>query len=118
MALVDVRALRKHRGLTQATLAKAIGLSQKRVSAMELQPGTVTVAQLGRILDVLGYAMQLQAVEGWRPGDGVGSSATSCVYVLPHRELPVIKIGKANDVMLRASFLDNVDMEQLALVRL
>jgi HTH-type transcriptional regulator / antitoxin HipB len=67
MPLLDVRALRKQRGLSQATLAKAIGLSQKRVSAMELQPGTITAAQLERILAALGFAWQLHAVEPIAP---------------------------------------------------
>ena len=42
----NFRALRKRRGLTQATLAKQIGASQTRVSAHELGKRPLTMDQL------------------------------------------------------------------------
>ncbi|MCG2593455.1 helix-turn-helix domain-containing protein [Ramlibacter sp. XY19] len=110
MTLLDLRALRKHRGLSQASLAKAIGLSQKRVSAMELRPGSITAAQLERVLEALGFAFHLKALEEWVPSRGLGDGSGSAVYVLPHKVLPVLKIGKANDVLLRADLLEGADV--------
>ena len=48
-----LRSLRKIRGLTQAGLAKLLGVVQSRVADIEANPGAVSVEQLLQILSVL-----------------------------------------------------------------
>jgi HTH-type transcriptional regulator/antitoxin HipB len=55
--LVNVRKSRK---LTQARLGARMGLSQKRVSELELAPGTLSVDQLLAICAQLGLQLSLQ----------------------------------------------------------
>ncbi len=62
--LVNVRKSRK---LTQAQLGARLGLSQKRVSELELAPGTLSVDQLLGICAQLGLQLSLQLREGNPP---------------------------------------------------
>ena len=55
-----LRGARKTASLSQADLAKRIGLSQKRVSSLELDPSSMTVEQLLTITAVLGVEVMLQ----------------------------------------------------------
>lgn len=48
-----LRSLRKARGMTQAQLARLLGVVQSRVADIEANPGAVSVEQLMRILSVL-----------------------------------------------------------------
>jgi HTH-type transcriptional regulator / antitoxin HipB len=60
-----LRRLRLDRGLTQAQLGNAIGLSQERVSAIENSPESVSFDQLLTIMMALGseFAVSLDAPE-------------------------------------------------------
>lgn len=58
--LVNVRKSRK---LTQAQLGARLGLSQKRVSELELAPGTLSVDQLLAVCAQLGLQLSLQLRE-------------------------------------------------------
>ena len=65
--LVNVRKSRK---LTQAQLGARLGLSQKRVSELELAPGTQSVDQLLAICAQLGLQLSLQLREDDQPAQG------------------------------------------------
>jgi HTH-type transcriptional regulator / antitoxin HipB len=49
-----LRALRRRRGLTQAALGEMLGVTKARVSAIESDPGVVSIGQLLDILSRLG----------------------------------------------------------------
>ena len=55
---VHLRSRRRALGLTQAQVAKKMGLSQKRLSKLELNPDRITVGQLGH----LAFALRLDLV--------------------------------------------------------
>jgi len=57
---VHVRGLRRARGMTQTVAGSKVGLSQKRLSALELNPGSMTVNQLLALAGVLGFDIVLQ----------------------------------------------------------
>jgi HTH-type transcriptional regulator / antitoxin HipB len=67
-----LQAARKAAGLSQTTLAQRLGLSQSRLSAMELDPGSISLEQL---LALCG-ALQLELVMQTRPGpvNGIGAA--------------------------------------------
>ncbi len=52
-----LRSLRKARGLTQADLAKRLGVVQSRVADIEANPGAVSVEQLMQVLTTLNAQM-------------------------------------------------------------
>lgn len=49
-----LKSLRKSRNLTQAELAKRLGVGQFRVADIERSPGTISVEQLLDVLALLG----------------------------------------------------------------
>lgn len=55
-----LRAARKSASLSQVDLAARVGMSQKRVSSLELDPSSMTVAQLLTITAVLRVEVMLQ----------------------------------------------------------
>jgi HTH-type transcriptional regulator/antitoxin HipB len=55
-----LQAARKAAGLSQTTLAARLGLSQSRLSAMERDPSTISVAQLLALLGALGLELAVQ----------------------------------------------------------
>jgi HTH-type transcriptional regulator/antitoxin HipB len=61
---------RKAKGLTQAAVAARVGLSQKRISAIELEPGRITVEQLLRLCAVLGLELSI----GLKPAAGADAN--------------------------------------------
>lgn len=65
--LVNVRKSRK---LTQAQLGARLDLSQKRVSELELAPGTLSVDQLLAICAQLGLQLSVQLREDKQPAQG------------------------------------------------
>ena len=56
-----LRSRRKTLKLSQTAVATRIALSQNRVSELESNPGTLTVAQLLRLLNVLELDVQIVA---------------------------------------------------------
>jgi HTH-type transcriptional regulator/antitoxin HipB len=54
-------ARRKQLGLSQTDVAGKLGLSQNRLSELESQPETMTVAQLLGLLNILGLEMTVTA---------------------------------------------------------
>ena len=61
-----LQSARKSRKLTQAQLGTRLGLSQKRISELELAPGTLSVDQLLAICAQLGLQLSVQP-RGERP---------------------------------------------------
>ena len=52
-----LQSARKANALSQAAVGARMGLSQKRISAIELDPGSLTAAQLLRLCSVLGLEL-------------------------------------------------------------
>lgn len=66
-----LQGARKSRKLTQAQLGARLGLSQKRISDLELAPGTLSVDQLLAVCNQLGLVLSVQ------PRDDTPRSTTS-----------------------------------------
>jgi len=64
-----VRALRDERGLTQAKLAAAMGLTQSNVSAMERGDRGLTIHQAVKLAHILHVTID-ELLTGARPGPG------------------------------------------------
>ncbi len=65
-----LQSARKSRGLSQAQLAARVGLSQARLSALEREPGTLSVDQLLALCSSLGLEL------GIAPRDASAPPAT------------------------------------------
>lgn len=63
MALL-IRSFRKARGLTQADLAQAQGVTQQAASAFERNPSAASVGRLLRTLSAMGVELVLREKEG------------------------------------------------------
>ena len=64
---VLLHGTRKSRKLTQTQLAARLGISQTRLSELELAPGTFSVDQLLAVCAQLGLQLLLQPREDQRP---------------------------------------------------
>lgn len=62
-----LRGARKSLRLTQAQLAKRVGLSQRRISELELDPNSLSVAQLLTLCNQLGLQVVIQQKETHLP---------------------------------------------------
>ena len=76
-----LQTARKSAGLSQTALAQRLGISQSRVSAMELDPGSISVEQLLALLAALNHEVLVQpkqgaAVVGDDDGAGEAGAAT------------------------------------------
>lgn len=69
-----LQSARKSRKLTQAQLGERLGLSQKRVSELELAPGTLSVDQLLGVCAQLGLQLSLQPRDDSPPARGTPST--------------------------------------------
>lgn len=61
-----LRSLRKASGLTQADLAKRLGVGQSRVADIEANPGAVSVEQLLQVLTMLNAQMVVRDLQSRR----------------------------------------------------
>ncbi|TFW30930.1 helix-turn-helix domain-containing protein [Duganella callida] len=59
-----LQSARKATGLSQTQLAQRLGISQSRMSAMELDPGSINVEQLLALLAALDYELIVQPKNG------------------------------------------------------
>lgn len=66
-----LQSARKTRNLTQAAVGARLGLSQKRVSAIELDPGSMTADQLLKLCAILGLELSVAP----KPGSGASPTA-------------------------------------------
>ena len=55
-----IQSARKSAGLSQTQLAQRLGISQSRISAMELDPGSINVEQLLALLAALNHEVLVQ----------------------------------------------------------
>lgn len=58
-----IRETRKAQGLTQAQLARRLGITQPAVARMEAAGDNISVQTLRRVLNAMGRGLVLQAVE-------------------------------------------------------
>lgn len=56
-----LRALRKQRGLTQADLARQLGITRQAVTTLERRPETATFERLMKVWALLGLEVSLRA---------------------------------------------------------
>jgi len=68
-----LQAARKSAGLSQTALARRLGISQSRMSAMELAPGSISLAQLLSMCSALRLELLVQT-KG-RPDDDRSETA-------------------------------------------
>ena len=83
----DLIALRQSRGLTQAQLARMLGISQPAVAKMEAEGGNLEIRTLARAAEVLDARLEIRLIAGPRRSSGrtarhyaSGSSAPSFVH--------------------------------------
>ncbi|MBP7780147.1 MAG: helix-turn-helix transcriptional regulator [Burkholderiaceae bacterium] len=69
-----IQAARKSAGLSQTDLANRLGIKQSRVSAMELDPGSISLEQLMTICSALNLELQVQTKMRAR-SDSAGNSS-------------------------------------------
>jgi HTH-type transcriptional regulator/antitoxin HipB len=67
-----LQAARKSAGLSQTALARRLGISQSRMSAMELEPGSISLTQLLALCSALKLELVVQTKGG--PGDDHGDA--------------------------------------------
>lgn len=74
-----LKSLRKSRKLTQAQLAKHLGVVQSRVADIERDPGAVSVEQLLQVLAILGAQVVVRETEpsASRPSIDLEAHATA-----------------------------------------
>jgi HTH-type transcriptional regulator/antitoxin HipB len=71
-----LHSARKSAGLSQTALAQRLGISQSRVSAMERDPGSISVEQLLALLAALHHEVLVQPKQG-AAVDSAGSDAAA-----------------------------------------
>ena len=74
---VELRAARKVMGVSQTDLARHLGLSQSRVSYLELNPQDLSVSQLLVWCSVVGLELHI----GVRKDGGLSESASSSAAI-------------------------------------
>lgn len=62
-----LQSARKAKGLSQTQLAAHVGVSQARLSALERQPGTISVDQLLALCGALGLEASIGAKDAAAP---------------------------------------------------
>lgn len=87
-----LKSLRKSRQMTQAQLARHLGVVQSRVADIEREPGSVSVEQLMNVLAMLGAQLVVRESEPSTPPSAPGRS--------PHRQAPA-KPASPDDKLLR-----------------
>lgn len=70
-----LKALRKARGLTQASLGQLLGVGQARIAEIESKPGVVSVDQLMKLLAALRVSMVLRDDAGAGAAHAPGDAA-------------------------------------------
>ncbi|MDB5954068.1 helix-turn-helix domain-containing protein [Ramlibacter sp.] len=69
-----LQSARKGRKLSQAEVGARLGLSQKRVSALELDPGSISVDQMLRWCAAVGLALEIGLNPDSAPSDMDGAA--------------------------------------------
>lgn len=66
----NLRSLRREKQLTQSSLGLKLGLSQRRIATIELEPEAVSIGQMMRILALLDARLVLRV-----PGEKNGAAS-------------------------------------------
>ncbi|HEX5686614.1 MAG TPA: helix-turn-helix domain-containing protein [Ideonella sp.] len=80
----QLQALRKRRGMTQAQLGAAIGVTQARVVEIEANPGVVSLQQILQVLQALGANLVI------RPSDVAVVTAEPPAAITKRRKSVVV----------------------------
>jgi HTH-type transcriptional regulator/antitoxin HipB len=72
-----LQSARRSAGLSQTALAQRLGISQSRVSAMELDPGSISVEQLLAMLAALQHELLVQPKQGAAVSSGGDGTAAA-----------------------------------------
>jgi transcriptional regulator with XRE-family HTH domain len=104
----QITELRKKRDISQHLLGSLIGVNQKRIAKIESCPESVSFGQIKKVLEAMGARLVVVEDEYWQHPS---PKEKSFVYVLHHKILPVIKIGKSDNIALRASQIGAIDPE-------
>lgn len=70
-----LQSARKAKKMSQAAVGARVGLSQRRISALELDPGRLTASQLLLLCSVLGLELTVGEKTGERTGEKAGKEA-------------------------------------------
>jgi transcriptional regulator with XRE-family HTH domain len=89
-----IRETRKAEGLTQAALARRLGITQPAIARLEAAGDEVTVATLQRALNAMGRALVLQVVE--RPSSVDETLLHSTLRLTPAQRLDSFEASYAN----------------------
>jgi HTH-type transcriptional regulator / antitoxin HipB len=92
-----IRAFRKARNMTQADLGRLLGVKQSRIADIENDPGSVSVAQMHKLLAALGARLVLQdSGSGWshKSDDAVASEAALLQPSAPAASTPDRRTGQ------------------------
>ncbi len=74
-----LRSLRRAKRLTQSALGSKLGLSQRRIATIELEPEAVSIGQIMRILALLDARLILR-VPGKKTEAAQGPSSTDSTW--------------------------------------
>lgn len=101
-----VKSIRIARKISQQTLGDLIGVNQKRIAKIESNPDSVNFGQIKEILKAMAASIMVIEEPEWENPMTIGNSF---IYILQHKTSPIIKIGKADNVSLRASQIGSID---------
>jgi HTH-type transcriptional regulator / antitoxin HipB len=65
----QLQALRKQRGMTQAQMGAALGVTQARVVEIEANPGVVSLQQVLQVLQLLGATLVIRQADMATPAN-------------------------------------------------
>ena len=107
-----IRAARKAEGLTQAALARRLGITQPAIARLEAAGDEVTVATLQRALNAMGRALVLQVVE--RPSGIDETLLQSTLRLTPDERLQRFEAWYAEMKDLRHAMIEARQRERAA----
>ena len=105
----QIKELRKKRNVSQHLLGEILGVNQKRVAKIESCPDLVSFGQIKKVFEAIGAKLVVVEDEYWTHPF---PKEKSFVYVLHHKTLPAIKIGKADNIALRAAQIGSIDVSK------
>ena len=117
MRPIDLKAIRKESGFTQAEIGKLVGVPQNQISCMESNTGRVSLARVGGVLAALGFELVAVKMSGWVKPSSV-LAQQPCIYILVHESLPFFKVGKTVNLDGRLASLDPIDAKRSFCFRL
>jgi transcriptional regulator with XRE-family HTH domain len=99
-----IRQTRQAEGLTQAALARRLGITQPAIARLEAAGDEVTVATLQRALNAMGRALELTVVQ--RPASIDETLLHSTLRLTPDQRLERFEQWYADTVELRHEVIE------------